>query len=282
MSVNYYVTKVPFQDTELPCAAHVTDEDSLSDEQLIDLMDASGSGFTRSNIKGVMELQRKVVLDAVREGKGIHTRLFTGGFSMGGGFPDADAIYNPERNTLFYNVWAGPDVAAAAKEAHTQKVPGPNAAPLILHVYDQASGTTDEKITVGGNVRITGKRLKVVGTDPTVGILIERKGGTYMTVDINQVIVNRPGELVFRVPELISGSYIIRIRTQYGSGRLLKMPHTGLSDKYLIAVIPSSAAGGGKRTDRSADKGAPSVEAEAGAKKTPARKRGTSGGAAAR
>jgi hypothetical protein len=282
MSVNYYVTKVPFELAEFPCAAHVTGEESLSDEQLVDRMDASGSGFTRSNIKGVMELFRKVVLDAVREGKGIHTRLFAGGFSVEGGMPDQDALFNPERNTFRYNLSAGPDVVAAAKEAHPQKVPGPNAGPLILHVHDQSSGTTDGKITSGGNVRITGKRLRVAGTDPYVGVGIVREGGWTAYVDLNELVVNKPGELIFRVPDLIAGPYCIRIVTQDGNGKLLKTPHTGFSDKVLTAVIPPTAAGGGQGTDGSADRGAAAIEAPAAAKKTPARKSGASGGASAR
>lgn len=266
MSVKYYSTQVPFVRAELPYSAHVTEEQSLSDQDIEDRMVESGSGFTRSNIKGVRELQRRVVLDAVREGKGIHTRLFIGGFSIGGGLPDADALYNPERNTLLYNVWAGPDVVAAAKEAHTQKVGGPTAGPLVLHVHDQTSLSTDDRITPGGNVRVTGKRLKIVGTDPSVGIFLRRLDGMIFNVDLRELIVNKPGELIFRLPGMYLGQFYMLLVTQYSGAKLLKTPHTTMFDKVLTAAY---------------DESAPAVEAEASAEKKGARKRGTKGGATA-
>jgi hypothetical protein len=267
MGVKYYVKAVPFVQAELPCAAHVTEEDSLSDEQLIDRMADKGAGFTRSNITGVMELFRNVVLDVVREGKGFHTRIFAGGFSIEGGMPDEDALFNPERNTFRYNLSAGPDVVAAAKEAHPQKVPGPKSGPLILHIHDQTTGSTDNKVTIMGNVRVTGKRLRIAGTNPNVGIFLRKPEGTLIPIDLSQLIVNKPGELIFTIPNMFSGQHYLLIVTQYSGAKLLKTPHVTMFDKVLSVVPRASAA---------------AIEAPASAEKKPARKRGSSGGASAR
>lgn len=236
MPVKYYLYELPFERLEEPYGAHVTEEESLSDQDIEDRMANSGSGFTRANIKGVRELERKVVLDAVREGKGLRTRLVTGGYSMGGGFADADALYNPEHNSLLYNMWAGPDVVAATKEAHAQKTAGPKAGPIVLHVHDQDSGSTDNTLTGGGIVRVTGERLSVKGTLPSVGIVLRSISGTDYAVDLRQLVVNKPKELIFRLPALPANQYNLLITTQGSTGKLLKTPHTTIFDKILTVA----------------------------------------------
>jgi hypothetical protein len=52
-------------------------------------------------------------------------------------------------------------------------------------------------------------------------------------VDLSDVVVNNPSELMVLVPALPAGAYRVCIVTQYSASRLLKVPHTYLFDKEL-------------------------------------------------
>jgi hypothetical protein len=131
-------------------------------------------------------------------------------------------------------------------------------------------------------VRLTGKRLKIIGPSDIVSIVLGKPSGWLYYVDLNELYVNKPGELMFRLPAMQPGEYNILVTTLYGGGKMLKTPHTGLYDKLLTVVFPPAGADRGQGTAQGADAVAADGQASASANKPTARKRGTKGSATAR
>jgi hypothetical protein len=67
-----------------------------------------------------------------------------------------------------------------------------------------------------------------------VGLFFEPEaGGAAAAVDMSDLVINRPAELIAVIPNLAPGVYRPRIVTQYSGGTQLKHPHTAIFDKPL-------------------------------------------------
>lgn len=99
----------------------------------------------------------------------------------------------------------------------------------IEQVTDLKSGSIDEWITPRYNIRIHGKKLKLAGDHPEVGVyFFNRETGLRIKAEHIDIITNYPSELVVMVPALETGSYELQITTQYVKGKILKMPRTAI------------------------------------------------------
>jgi hypothetical protein len=105
-------------------------------------------------------------------------------------------------------------------------------------VVDVKTGTVNDKLTPGRDVKIAGAKLKIAGDDPSVGLYFVPAGdpsGAPVKVDPTDFVVNNPSDLIAVIPALAAGAWRVRIITQYGSGKALKNPHTFIFDKDLTA-----------------------------------------------
>jgi hypothetical protein len=95
------------------------------------------------------------------------------------------------------------------------------------------TGAINPTLTLGHDAKVSGVKLRIAGPDPEVGLYLVPTTGDAVKVDISDVVVNNPSELIALLPALPAGVYRVRIVTQYSSSRLLKVPHTYLFDKPL-------------------------------------------------
>jgi hypothetical protein len=100
------------------------------------------------------------------------------------------------------------------------------------------TGAINATLTPGRNVKITGVKLKIAGDEPEVGLYLVPATGDAVKVDMSDIIVNNPSELIALTPALPAGVYRVRIVTQYTSGNFLKVPHTFTFDKELTVEQP--------------------------------------------
>jgi hypothetical protein len=122
---------------------------------------------------------------------------------------------------------------------HTEPV-----SPLrIEFVYDQQSSTTNDKVTRGGTVKITGHNLKIAGEDPAVGvefISMEDPEANYKVPSKN-ILINNPSELMIIAPMMVVNEKVkVKVATQYTTGALLKKPRAYTFDRELTVVDPEN------------------------------------------
>ncbi|MDR0605188.1 MAG: DUF4469 domain-containing protein [Bacteroidales bacterium] len=61
--------------------------------------------------------------------------------------------------------------------------------------------------------------------------------GEQIKVDADEIVDNKPSELVIVVPQLETGLYFVQVRTQFSSGNVpLKEPRTVTFDKTLTVL----------------------------------------------
>lgn len=92
----------------------------------------------------------------------------------------------------------------------------------------------NDLLTSGRNLKISGNKIKVAGDDAANGIyFVNADTNGRIQVDISDVVVNNPSELIVIIPDLSAGTYKLEVVTQYAGGNLLKEPRTAEFDKIL-------------------------------------------------
>jgi hypothetical protein len=115
---------------------------------------------------------------------------------------------------------------------------------IIGLVTDVLTGKTDGTISVGGDIIITGEKIKIFPKDGD-----DELGVFFVNVDSGEIPLdypltqNDPKKIVCRLPVNImdGGVYTLKIVTRYSNGSVvLKTPHTLLYELPLTAVAPQS------------------------------------------
>jgi hypothetical protein len=106
---------------------------------------------------------------------------------------------------------------------------------LIVEVKDVKTGSVNDRITPNRNLRIKGDKLKLMGDKPDVGVyFINEATEEEIKVEADEIVDNKPSELVIVTPELAPGVYSLKVVTQFTAGATpLKEPRETIFDKTL-------------------------------------------------
>ena len=108
-----------------------------------------------------------------------------------------------------------------------------DAAASISLVKDIKSGSVNDLLTPGRNLRISGNKIKVAGEHPDNGIFFVDAAGARTRVDADEIVTNNPSEVIIVIPALPSGVYTLEIVTQYAARTFLKDPRIAVFNKPL-------------------------------------------------
>jgi hypothetical protein len=75
-----------------------------------------------------------------------------------------------------------------------------------------------------------------VGDNPANGVYFIDEQGNRTQVDVSDIVINKPSELMIMVPSLPAGMYRIEVTTQYAVSSLLKDSRTTTFDKILTVI----------------------------------------------
>lgn len=141
-------------------------------------------------------------------------------------------------------------LAGARLELFTQPAPvGPllNGAVSTRSVTDADGVATRAPLEAGDMCVLTGRNLKLAGTDPSVGILLTSVDSPSTThfISPDRVSPNEPKRLQFVLPaDIAEGAWTVKVTTQYSNGaRLVATPRSYVMDTPL--VIGEGSGGGG-------------------------------------
>lgn len=137
---------------------------------------------------------------------------------------------------------------------------GPYIAGMTSAFYSEQTGTGGAVTRVplpmeaGGMAVITGNGLKVVGTDPTVGVTLTSvdNPGTSYFIPASKISPNTPKKLQFVLPAGVTeGAWTVKVTTQYSGGSYqTKSPRTfTLSRHIYVGLAPEEPEQGGGTGD---------------------------------
>jgi len=220
--------------------AQAADVRSYTLDEIIDAMMDKGTTLTRADVAATLQVYGEVVSAIIKDGSAVNTPLFNTSMSVTGVFNGANDAFDKKRHTVNLNITAGTLLREAAAKVKCEKTEGASTDPYITEVTDIVSGKTNDVLTKGGVVQITGSRLKFDVTDAAQGIFFVPETGAPEGAAVRADVIaeNKPARLMAIIPAgLAAGTYYVEVRTKViGSSQKSKTLKTGRFDKPLTVT----------------------------------------------
>jgi hypothetical protein len=226
---NYSLSKENLNDRR----ARVVNQHSYTESDLADAIVRRNMGISRPEALAMLEALSEIQLEWLRAGNSVNLRLVHVRPSVPGTYEEGE--YPKE---IAFRATVSKELNKVAKTVPLRHVE-PVSPIGIEFVRDIKSNTSNDKVTSGGTVKITGHRLKIAGKEPIVGIqfISATDPGTTYSVPATDIIVNNPSELVITAPQMVlDETVLLKIATQYAGSVLLKTPRSVTFNKELTVV----------------------------------------------
>ncbi|ADY53894.1 hypothetical protein Pedsa_3359 [Pseudopedobacter saltans DSM 12145] len=218
--------------------ARTASERSLNVKQICE--EAAGRGgadVSAAAMEHATELFLKEMAYQLCDGFSVNTGYFTASVTIKGVFDSPTENFNPRKQNLIFRFAQGDRLRAEIKNIEVNILGVADTAAIILQVEDKKSGTINDLLTPGRNLKIIGQKIKIAGDNPTNGIVFVNIDTAVSTpVPSDDIVVNNPSEVLVIIPDMDVGTYRLEITTQYTSGSLLKEPRTAVFDKELTVI----------------------------------------------
>ncbi|PJJ66595.1 DNA-binding domain-containing protein [Chryseobacterium geocarposphaerae] len=216
--------------------ARTVSERSLNVKQICEAaVNRGGADVTAAAMEHATELFLKEMAYQLCDGYSINTGYFTAGTLIRGVFDSPSETFNSDKHTILFQFNQGEKLRAEIPNIEINILGVADSSSIILQVTDVKSGTVNDLLTPGKNLKISGNKIKIAGENPANGIFfVNTSTSTRTQVEINDIVTNNPSELIVVIPDLQPGTYQLEVVTQYSGGsNLLKEPRTTELKKEL-------------------------------------------------
>ena len=169
----------------------------------------------------------------------INTGWYTASVSIKGVFDSPTEKFNPGKHTVMFDFKQGALLRKELGNVAVEITGVADTSAFIAQVTDVKTGSINDLLTPGRNLRISGSKIKIAGDKPENGVFfVNQETQERMVVDPTDVAINNPSEVMIIIPQLPTGTYRMEITTQFSgnSKTLLKEPRTAVFDRTLTAV----------------------------------------------
>jgi hypothetical protein len=213
--------------------ARVVNVHSYTEEDLAEAIAKRNIGISKPEALAMLEAASEIQLEWLASGDSINLRLVHFHPSIPGNYEEGEY---PKEAVI--KITPSKEAAEVAKKIHLRHVEAVN--PMrIDFINDVKSNTTNDKVTRGGTVKITGHNLKVVGDAPTVRaefISVEDPEANY-SIPAQDIVINNPSELMVIAPAMVLDELVVfKVTTQYSGSSILKVPRSITFEKELTVV----------------------------------------------
>jgi hypothetical protein len=219
--------------------AKVTSERTLDVEDICNSAVGRGNAPTTKEAMNInVDLFFKEMSYLLKDGYSVNTGYFTVTPHIKGIFRNIGDKFDPLRHSLYFLFNQGEILRKETSEVEVEITGASEAGIMIIEVVDVKTGSINDRITPNRNLRIKGSKLKLAGESPNVGVyFVSETTGEIIKVENDEIVDNKPSELMVTVPQLEAGLYLVQVTTQYaGSSTVLKDPRTASFDKTLTVL----------------------------------------------
>ncbi|WP_423128609.1 DNA-binding domain-containing protein [Gaoshiqia sp. Z1-71] len=210
MALNYALFENHLTTDPTDYMAVVQNQQSKTQDDVIDLMISRGSTVTRAEALAVFEEYALAFEQLVKNGFAVNTPLFNLSLSVKGVFTREDESFNPSVHSVKINVSPGIRLKEMVAGVNVVRVQGASPKPDPLYLDDLGSGTRNESLTPGNIAQLKGSRLKFDPADAAQGIFLVAANGSETRVAT--ISRNKPAQVDFLVPALAAGTYRLEVR----------------------------------------------------------------------
>lgn len=215
--------------------ARVSSERSLSINEICrSAENRGGADISAAAMQHAVELFFKEMGYQLCDGFSINTGWFNVKVQIKGGFENIKDSFDPKKHSVLFRFNQGELLRKELKNIDVNIQGLAKSGIKILNIIDSKSGSIDDIVTPGFNLKIKGSKLKLTGRNNNVGVyFVSEYDGSKIKVDKSDIVVNKPSELIVIIPDLPAGMYKIEITNQYSGSTILKVPRTCVFNKVL-------------------------------------------------
>ena len=215
--------------------ARTASERSISVKQICEAAASrGGADVSASSMEHATELFLKEMAYQLCDGFSVNTGYFTASTTIRGVFDSPSETFNKDKHSIIFQFNQGEKLRAEIPNIEVEILGVAEASSVILQVTDVKSGSVNDLITPGRNLKIAGSKIKVAGNDPFIGVFfVNTTSGARTMVEESDMVTNNPSELIVVIPALPAGIYQLEVVTQFADSSILKQPRTAFFDKPL-------------------------------------------------
>ncbi|WP_374461832.1 DNA-binding domain-containing protein [Chryseobacterium taeanense] len=216
--------------------ARTASERSLSVRQVCEAAASrGGADVSASAMEHATELFLKEMAYQLCDGFSVNTGYFTASTTIRGVFDSPSETFNKDKHSIIFQFNQGEKLRAEILNIEVDILGVAEASSVILQVTDVKSGSVNDLLTPGRNLKIVGSKIKVAGDDASVGVyFVDATTQARTKVDPSDIVTNNPSEVMVVIPALPAGTYNLEVVTQFSkNSAFLKDPRVALLDKLL-------------------------------------------------
>jgi DNA-binding domain/Domain of unknown function (DUF4469) with IG-like fold len=234
----YLYDNVLTKDNPNDFTARTASERSLNVQQIcLSAANRGGADISASAMEHATELFLKEMAYQLCDGFSVNTGYFTANTTIRGVFDSPSETFNKDKHSIIFQFNQGEKLRAEIPNIEVEILGVAEASAVILQVTDVKSGSVNDLLTPGRNLKIVGSKIKVTGDDASVGVyFVDTTTQERTKVEQSDIVTNNPSEIIVVIPELAAGTYTIEVLTQYSGSQSLKEPRTATLDKQLTVA----------------------------------------------
>ena len=216
------------------CMAQVQNRQQLTTAAVVKQITGKGSILKSTECNAVINDLFEAIADNLRQGHGFTCDYFSLEPSVSGVFVNDEDRYDPKRHQVELNLRLGSPLKKALAEMEVKVLPHNTPVPTIKKVFDRKSKTTNEQLTPGYTLDITGDLLKIEDeTAAEQGVFLVNTQRAE-EVKIGHLFLNVAKTLEVELPDnLKKGTYRLEVRTAVYK---VKEVRTGAAP-FLLTVV---------------------------------------------
>ncbi|MFD1629535.1 DNA-binding domain-containing protein [Pseudopedobacter beijingensis] len=218
--------------------ARTISERSLNVKQICnEAVNRGGADVSAAAMEHATELFLKEMAYQLCDGFSVNTGYFTASVTIKGVFDSPTENFNLRKQNLMFRFAQGDRLRAEIRNIEVNILGLADTTAIILQVEDKKSGTINDLLTPGRNLKIIGQKIRVSGDNLTNGVFFINLETLVSTpVPAEDIVINNPSEIMVIIPDLDVGNYRLEITTQYTINYTLKEPRTAIFDKELTVI----------------------------------------------
>jgi len=205
----------------------LTQKDTLRNENIANAIIKEGSEIKYDTLLSIIKQRDRIVREHLMLGYSVLTDVCQFTPRVTGKWDGETAKYDPAIHKLTLDIVPSDLMRANLHQVGIEVLGKKAEAGRIGTVTDTLTGLANGHITPNEDIQIDGDRIRINGSDSSVGIFFVSEDGKTATPVTRRLTLNAPSRIIARVPALADGKYTLRIVTQYAQGTtLLKAPRT--------------------------------------------------------
>lgn len=210
-------------------------------EEIYKEMKEEDTGLRMETIVHVVTLFLRVVMRLILNGYSVNTGIFRAVAQFVGVVEKGQ--WNPATNSVYVSFTQEKLLREEIAKTKVEILGTKANVMYILEVEDRKTGLKDGTATPGRNFFVRGSHLKVVGSNPAVGVTLTDSTGNVTKLVDDELSINKPSELTLLLPAgLKDDTYTLTVCTQYSqSAQLLKEPRS-----VSTTIVVGTPSGGGE------------------------------------